>query len=763
MALRPGEDNVFTGIDEVDWASLRHAHGSARDVPGLLRGLTSAEPVARAAALDRMYGAVHREGRVYDSTLACVPFLLALAADEQVPERGLLLDLLVSIGEGTPAEPAVAAADPAARAAGRAEAAVRAGAESAGEPTLSAEAAGEADAGAEATAQAGAGAEATAQAGAGAEATAQADAGAEAAVRAGTGAEAVQAGAGAEAAVRAGAEVFVRLAADVDPRVRRAAATAVVRFLDDPPRVLGLLRERLALERDERLVVALVECLGHFARRHPDRAAEALDLLVARSGPDHGPGPRLAALGQLAVCAPERLPADLVPMVLRLLDERSADRPCRPGAAGAAAVHSLVDRIRRLRPSDEEGNRLLRTLHTALDDRPADRIALLHGQLTGAGPVDRCNAVLLAAALVREWRGDHSRTVALLGEQLSTREAEEEQGRLRDTTVAVLAELFALAAPAADRLHALAVARPDRWVQRWPREAPLLGRALHALTLTGDPRAVPLLAKVVAGPVVPRDLGAAVAALGARAAPLAPAVRQALAAVPLEAPGPATPLLSTLRALRDTESLPSVLRLLNGARTAAGERLVPAALAAVAAFGAAAREAAPALRALLDGEHALAAADALWAVEGDPAAVLPVFLRELARGDAPHRAHAAHSLSLLGPGARTALRALRRTVETDDGRAGTAAACAVCEITGEADATVVTALRLAWTEHPRSRPAVAACLTSLGSRAAPLRDLAATELAAPRRHTARPGGHGSHDIPTDEELLRLCRGVVERT
>lgn len=190
-------------------------------------------------------------------------------------------------------------------------------------------------------------------------------------------------------------------------------------------------------------------------------------------------------------------------MVLRLLDERSADRPCRPGAAGAAAVHSLVDRIRRLRPSDEEGNRLLRTLHTALDDRPADRIALLHGQLTGAGPVDRCNAVLLAAALVREWRGDHSRTVALLGEQLSTREAEEEQGRLRDTTVAVLAELFALAAPAADRLHALAVARPDRWVQRWPREAPLLGRALHALTLTGDPRAVPLLAKVVAGPVVP--------------------------------------------------------------------------------------------------------------------------------------------------------------------------------------------------------------------------------------------------------------------
>ncbi len=31
-----GEGNVFTGIDEVGWASLHHAYGSAEDVPGLL-------------------------------------------------------------------------------------------------------------------------------------------------------------------------------------------------------------------------------------------------------------------------------------------------------------------------------------------------------------------------------------------------------------------------------------------------------------------------------------------------------------------------------------------------------------------------------------------------------------------------------------------------------------------------------------------------------------------------------------------------------
>ncbi|OUC96370.1 hypothetical protein CA983_31985, partial [Streptomyces swartbergensis] len=75
---------MFRGIDEVDWASLRHAYGSAEDVPGLLRGLASADPAEQETALDRMYGAVHHQGGVYDSTLACVPFLLALAVREEV-------------------------------------------------------------------------------------------------------------------------------------------------------------------------------------------------------------------------------------------------------------------------------------------------------------------------------------------------------------------------------------------------------------------------------------------------------------------------------------------------------------------------------------------------------------------------------------------------------------------------------------------------------------------------------------------------------
>src|SRR5690242_21560079 len=94
----PGEDAVFTGMDEVGWASMKHAYGSAEDVPELLRGLASACPQERERALDGMYGAVHHQGDVYDSTLACIPFLFELVGHTELHDRGGVVELLVSIG-----------------------------------------------------------------------------------------------------------------------------------------------------------------------------------------------------------------------------------------------------------------------------------------------------------------------------------------------------------------------------------------------------------------------------------------------------------------------------------------------------------------------------------------------------------------------------------------------------------------------------------------------------------------------------------------
>ncbi|MEU1267685.1 HEAT repeat domain-containing protein [Streptomyces sp. NPDC005799] len=669
---------MFTGIDEVDWASLRHAYGSAEDVPQLLRGLASADPAEREIALDGMYGAVHHQGDVYDSTLACIPFLFTLVGSRAVEERGGVVELLVSIGQD--GEDREGASDTYAMAC---------------------------------------------------------------------------------TAVRAGAEVFSRLTGDPDPEVRRAAAGALVRFLDEPARVLGLLRQRITVERDDRVLLALTESLGVLARRHPGYAAEAVDLLTARSAPPFGPALRLAALGQLAGCAPERLPADLVTTVVRLLRDRSERPPGRPQEPDRPETDTLVGHLRRLRPSDEEGSQLLRTLHSALDDRVSDRIALLVGQLDSPASTDRVNAVWMSPGLMREWRADYREPVALIGAQLAA-----PQDRLREPALALLEGLFELAAPAADHLAALVDSRPDLWVRQWERGAPTLGDPVKALARSGDARAVPVLGEVLEGRVVPNDLGHVITHLGPAATPLAPALRRRLGEIPLDSPETydrAAPLLSALAALADAESVPEVLRLLLGVPDGLRlrESVVESAVRALESFGAGSCAAAPALRGLLDtgsAVAAVAAAGALWSVEGDAAAVLPVLVRELTSGGGQGR-RAAEPLGRLGAAARTALPELIRMTGSHELWERMAAACAVWRISRDPE-PAVPVLRAAWAQNPHTRVPIATCVAELGPEGALLHDLLCTELTARRRHQAALGGYGSHDIHADEQLLRVCREAV---
>uniref|UniRef100_UPI0031DF7F39 HEAT repeat domain-containing protein n=1 Tax=Streptomyces hawaiiensis TaxID=67305 RepID=UPI0031DF7F39 len=685
---------MFRGMDEVDWASLRHAHGSAEDVPGFLRGLASSDPAERRTALDGMYGAVHhQDGDVHDSTLASVPFLLALADREEVRDRAGVVELLVSIGDiaGTRGDRAAEVRD----------------------------------------------------------------------------------------ILRTRADVFVRLAGDPDAAVRRVVLGALVRYVGRPGRVLALLRERIVVERDDRVLLALAESLGLFAQRHRPaekahaaekvhaaeeghaagaaaHAAEAVRLLTELSGPPYGPGLRLAALGQLAGCAPDLLPADLVPTVVGLLRDRSGRRARAGRPDDRPGPDTLAARLRRLRPSDEEGARLLRTLHSALGSRVADRVALLCGQLTSPDPLDRCNGVWMSAGLFRERRTGHAEPVALIGNQLGS-----EEGRLHDAAVTVLLELSELAAPAADHLHALVTYRPELRIRHGERGTPTLGGPLKALAGTGDARATPVLAEVLAGPVVPHDLGLAVPHLGRAAVPLVPALRRRLARLPLDASDTcerAVPLLSALVALGDDASIPAVLRLLRGMPDGLRRRdaVTEAAVRALGAFGGASREAVPDLRGLLDGDCAIPAADALWSITGDAHAVLPVLRRALTDTwpdtDSGRRRRAAAVLGRLGPAARPALPGLRELADRGDAPARATAACAVWRATGEPE-RFLPVLRSVWRDHPRTRATIAECVSALGPSGAPLHDLLRAELASPLRHRTDAGGNG---IREDLTLLRVC-------
>src|SRR5262249_40393709 len=90
--------DLFAGLDEIDWAGMRHAYGPATEVPVLLRGLVDPDPAMRERALDSMYGGVHHQGDIYPCTIATIPFLLRIAERPDMPGRPEVVRLLASFG-----------------------------------------------------------------------------------------------------------------------------------------------------------------------------------------------------------------------------------------------------------------------------------------------------------------------------------------------------------------------------------------------------------------------------------------------------------------------------------------------------------------------------------------------------------------------------------------------------------------------------------------------------------------------------------------
>ncbi|MGC5412706.1 PBS lyase, partial [Streptomyces sp. DT225] len=94
------------------------------------------------------------------------------------------------------------------------------------------------------------------------------------------------------------------------------------------------------------------------------------------------------------------------------------------------------------------------------------------------------------------------------------------QPRLAEAAEHLLEGLFGLAAPAADALAARVAADPGAWVRTWPDGRTRLGSAATALARLGDPRALPALTAALAHPLVPYEVGPAIARLGEAARPL---------------------------------------------------------------------------------------------------------------------------------------------------------------------------------------------------------------------------------------------------
>ncbi|MET7400613.1 HEAT repeat domain-containing protein [Dactylosporangium sp. NPDC005572] len=83
-----------------DWASLRHAYGSAADVPAQLAALASPDEQERHAALGELFTNIVHQGRRFEASAHAVPGLLALVADPAVQDRDLVLVLLGQLAIG---------------------------------------------------------------------------------------------------------------------------------------------------------------------------------------------------------------------------------------------------------------------------------------------------------------------------------------------------------------------------------------------------------------------------------------------------------------------------------------------------------------------------------------------------------------------------------------------------------------------------------------------------------------------------------------
>ncbi|SPT52178.1 HEAT repeat domain-containing protein [Actinomadura madurae] len=94
------EGGPLAGLDEVDWAALEHAYGSAEDVPDQLRALASESAGERDKARHELYGNIFHQGSRYEATAHAVPFLAALAADPRVQDRAGIVHLLSAIAIG---------------------------------------------------------------------------------------------------------------------------------------------------------------------------------------------------------------------------------------------------------------------------------------------------------------------------------------------------------------------------------------------------------------------------------------------------------------------------------------------------------------------------------------------------------------------------------------------------------------------------------------------------------------------------------------
>lgn len=92
---------MLEGLDQIAWADLNHAYGSAKDVPDLLRTLCSPDPQLRRSAHQVLHNALIEQGTIYQATSNIVPFLLEILQTDTPADKADIVMLLHQMLHGS--------------------------------------------------------------------------------------------------------------------------------------------------------------------------------------------------------------------------------------------------------------------------------------------------------------------------------------------------------------------------------------------------------------------------------------------------------------------------------------------------------------------------------------------------------------------------------------------------------------------------------------------------------------------------------------
>jgi hypothetical protein len=92
---------MLEALDDVPWAALSHAYGSAEDVPDLIRSIASGDRERREAAWYELYGNLWHQGTVYEASSRAVPFFLEIAAQTDTPDLHEVIVYLACLARGS--------------------------------------------------------------------------------------------------------------------------------------------------------------------------------------------------------------------------------------------------------------------------------------------------------------------------------------------------------------------------------------------------------------------------------------------------------------------------------------------------------------------------------------------------------------------------------------------------------------------------------------------------------------------------------------